>query len=168
MMGKAAGFNPKTDFTPISNAATLPMLVITAYNSPINTLPELLEQAHIKPRAVSFGSSGIGGPGHLAVGTPKRLPQFPYVPTMSEADLPGFEETAPWVGMLAPADTPPAIINRLNAAMHKALDDPEVKQRLKTLGLTPLGGSANEFKNSIKIDYEKFGNAIKAANLTRQ
>ncbi|GAB2896670.1 tripartite tricarboxylate transporter substrate binding protein [Paralcaligenes sp. KSB-10] len=218
IMGKKAGFDPKTDFAPISNAATLPMVIINAYSSPIKTLPELLEQARTKPGTVSFGSSGIGGPGHLAgellatrakvkmmhvpfkgngpallevmagrvdfifypmlgipsnvaakrikilaVGTPKRLPQFPDVPTMSEAGFPGFEETAPWVGMLAPAHTPPAIINRLNEAMVKALAKPDVKAQLENLGAVIVGDTPAEFASYLKRDYSRWESVIKAA-----
>ena len=70
----------------------------------------------------------------LAVGTSKRLPQFSDTPTMAEAGFPGFEETAPWVGMLAPAKTPPAIVNQLHDAMVKALAKPDVRAQLEKLG----------------------------------
>ena len=220
LLGDLAGFNPKTDFAPVSNAATLPLVAVSAYDSPIKTMPELLKKARTKPEAVSFASSGSGGSGHLAgellatlakakmlhvpykgngpalmevmagrvdfmfypvigiaenvaakrvqilaVGTAKRLPQFPDAPTMSEVGFPGFEETAPWVGMLAPAKTPPAIINRLNDAMVKALAKPEVKAQLEKLGAVIVGDSPSEFSAYLKRDYDRWEGVIKAANI---
>lgn len=218
LLGDQAGYNPKTDFAPISNAATLPLVAVNAYDSPIRTMPELLKKARTKPEAVSFASSGNGGSGHLAgellatlakakmlhvpykgngpallevmagrvdfmfypvigiadnvaarrvnilaVGTAKRLPQFPDAPTMSEAGFPGFEETAPWVGMLAPAKTPPAVVNRLNEAMLKALAKPEVRAQLEKLGAVIVGDSSSEFAAYLKRDYDRWENVIKAA-----
>jgi tripartite-type tricarboxylate transporter receptor subunit TctC len=218
LMSERAGFNPKTDFSPISNAATLPMVVVNAYDSPIRSIQELLNKARTKPKAVSFGSSGIGGPGHLAgellakqaqaemlhvpykgngpallevmagrvdyifypllgiadnvaakrikvlaVATPERLPQFPGTPTMSEAGFPGFEETAPWVGMLAPAKTPQTVINLLNYAMLKALTKPDVKAQLEKLGAVIVGDSPTEFSAYLRKDYNRWENVIKAA-----
>ena len=64
----------------------------------------------------------------LAVGTAERHPDFPGVPTMAEAGLPGFEATAPWVGMLAPAGTPAAVVNRLSEEMRKSLARPETRE----------------------------------------
>ena len=218
LLGEQAGFNPKTDFTPISNAATLPLVAVSAYDAPIKTMPELLKKARGKPEAVSFASSGNGGSGHLAgellatlakakmlhvpykgngpallevmagrvdfmfypvigiadnvaakrviilaVGTAKRLPQFPDTPTMAEAGFPGFEETAPWVGMLAPAKTPPAIVNQLNDAMVKALAKPDVRAQLEKLGAVVVGNSPAEFTAYLKRDYDRWENVIKTA-----
>ena len=99
----------------------------------------------------------------LAVGTARRLPQFPDVPTMSEVGFPGFEETAPWVGLLAPAKTPPAIVNKLHDAMVKALAKPDVKAQLEKLGAVIVGNSPAEFSAYLKRDYERWEQVIKAA-----
>jgi tripartite-type tricarboxylate transporter receptor subunit TctC len=66
LIGEQAGYNPKTDFAPISNAAVLPLVAVTAYDSAIKTMPDLLRKMRSKPEAVSFASSGSGGSGHLA------------------------------------------------------------------------------------------------------
>ena len=66
LLGDQAGYNPKTDFAPISNAATLPLVAVNAYDSPIKSMSDLLKKARSKPEAVSFASSGSGGSGHLA------------------------------------------------------------------------------------------------------
>ena len=218
LLGEQAGYNPKTDFTPISNAATLPLVAVSAYDAAIKTMPELLKKARSKPDAVSFASSGSGGSGHLAgellatlakakmlhvpykgngpallevmsgrvdymfypvigiadniaakrviilaVGTAKRLPQFPDTPTMAEAGFPGFEETAPWVGLLGPAKTPPAIVNRLNDAMLKALAKPDVRAQLEKLGAVIVGNSPAEFTAYLKRDYDRWENVIRTA-----
>ncbi len=218
LLGEQAGFNPKTDFTPISNAATLPLVAVSAFDASVKTMPDLLKKARGKPEAVSFGSSGNGGSGHLAgellatlakakmlhvpykgngpallevmagrvdfmfypvigiaenvaskriqvlaVGTAKRLLQFPDTPTMAEAGFPGFEETAPWVGLLAPAKTPAAIVNRLNDAMLKALAKPDVRAQLEKLGAVIIGDSPAQFTAYLKRDYDRWENVIKTA-----
>jgi tripartite-type tricarboxylate transporter receptor subunit TctC len=101
----------------------------------------------------------------LAVGTAKRLSQFADAPTMAEAGFPGFEETAPWVGMLAPAKTPPAIITALHAAIGKALAKAEVKAQLDRLGAVTVGDTPNEFAAFLKRDYDRWEGVIKAANI---
>jgi tripartite-type tricarboxylate transporter receptor subunit TctC len=101
----------------------------------------------------------------LAAGTAKRLPQFPDIPTMSEVGFPGFEETAPWVGMLAPAKTPPAIVKRLNEAMLKALAKPDVKAHMEKLGAVIVGDSPTEFAAYLKRDYTRWEEVIKAAGV---
>ena len=218
LLGDQAGYNPKTDFTPISNAAVLPMVVVAAYDSPLRTIPDLLKQARSKPDAVSFASSGSGGSGHLAaellatsakakmlhvpykgngpallevmagrvdfmiypvvgladfvatkrvhvlaVGTSKRLAQFPDAPTMAEAGFSGFEETAPWVGLLGPAKTPQAVVTRLHDAMTKALAKPDVRAQLEKLGAVIVGDTPAEFASFLKRDYERWDGVIKAA-----
>lgn len=101
----------------------------------------------------------------LAVAAPKRVPDFPSVPTMAEAGLPGFEETAPWVGMLAPARTPAAIVTRLNEAMRQSLAKPETKERMKTLGAIVVSDSPEEFTAFLQKDKERWARVIKAAGV---
>src|SRR5213592_3814267 len=151
-------YDPFKDFAPVSNAAVLPMVVVTSPETRINSMQDLIALARAKPGELSYATSGNGGSTHLAgamlenatgtkminvpfkgngpalaevmagrvtymvypivgiaeqvqgkrlkvlaVGTPSRHADFPGVPTMAEAGLPGFEATAPWVGMLAPA-----------------------------------------------------------------
>ncbi len=101
----------------------------------------------------------------LAIAAPKRSPDFASVPTMAEAGFPGFEDTAPWVGMLAPAQTPPAIVNRLNEAILKSLAKPESKQRLQSLGALTVGNSPAEFADFLAADKERWTRVIKAAGV---
>jgi tripartite-type tricarboxylate transporter receptor subunit TctC len=101
----------------------------------------------------------------IAVSTPKRLPQFADVPTVSESGLAGFEFNS-WFAMLAPAGTPKAIIQTLNTEIAKALADPEVREKLTALGLTPRGTTAEELGRATKAQLAKYGELIRQAGIT--
>jgi tripartite-type tricarboxylate transporter receptor subunit TctC len=101
----------------------------------------------------------------LAVGTSKPMPEFPGVPTMDESGYADFEQTAPWVGLLAPAGTPEAIVNKLNMAMNVALKQPEVIKRMKDLGATPSGASPAEFKAFLVQDLDRWAKVVQAAGI---
>jgi tripartite-type tricarboxylate transporter receptor subunit TctC len=101
----------------------------------------------------------------LAVGTEKRHPDYPNAPTMSEAGFRGFEETAPWVGMLAPAGTPEPVIAKLNDAIGKSLAKPETQERLKALGAITVGGSPGEFRAFLEKDQQRWARVIEAAGV---
>jgi tripartite-type tricarboxylate transporter receptor subunit TctC len=101
----------------------------------------------------------------FAVGTQKPDPDFPGVPTMQEAGFPGLEDTAPWVGVLAPAGTPPAIVNRLAEEMKKSLARPETRERMKGLGAVTVGDSPAEFAAFLKKDYERWSRVVKASGV---
>lgn len=223
LMKTRAGYDPLKDFVPVSNAATLPLVAVTAWNSPYHSLAELLKAARSGPGVVSFGSAGNGGSGHLAaellgtlahvkmthvpfrgngpaltevmagrvsftfypiigiadyvnqkrlrvlaVGTSQRLPEFPDAPTMAESGFPGFEQTAPWVGLLAPAKTPPDVVAKLHDAMVAALAKPAVKERLRSLGAIPVGDSPAQFTAYLKQDQQRWERVIKAAAITME
>jgi len=101
----------------------------------------------------------------LAVGTAKRHADFADVPTMGEAGFPGFEETAPWVGLLAPAGTPAGIVNRLSEEMRKSLAKPETIARLKALGAITVGDTPGEYLKFLKKDNERWARVIKASGV---
>ena len=100
----------------------------------------------------------------LAVTTPKRMPQYPDVPTVSESGLPGFEFNS-WFAMVAPAGTPKPIIARLNAEVLKALADPALRELLIAQGLTPRGSTADELGNATKTQLEKYSTLIRKLGL---
>ena len=104
----------------------------------------------------------------LAAGTAQRHPDFPSVPTMAEAGFPGFHETAPWVGILAPAGTPAPIVKRLNEAVRTALRRPETQHRLMGLGATTAGNTQGEFAAFLQLDSERWARVIRAAGVQRQ
>ena len=101
----------------------------------------------------------------LAVGTAERSPDFPNTPTLAEAGLQGFEKTAPWVGMLAPAGTPPAIIKKLNDAMRASLAKPETAARIRKLGGIPIGDTPEEFTRYLQGDMDRWSGVIKASGI---
>jgi tripartite-type tricarboxylate transporter receptor subunit TctC len=101
----------------------------------------------------------------LAVGTTTRHSDFPSAPTMAESGFPELEETAPWVGILAPAGTPPAVVNRLSEELRKSLSRPETKERLKALGAVTVSDTPEGFLDFLKKDHDRWARVIKASGV---
>ena len=213
-------YDPFKDFAPVSNAAVLPMLIVTRPSTPVNSLKELAALAKRRPAEVTYGSAGHGGSAHLAgamfetlagikmthvsfrgnapalvdvmsgqvtfmfypmigiadhvaagklkalaVGTSRRHPDYPSVATMAEAGFPGLADTAPWVGMIAPAATPAPVVNRLSEEMRKSLARPETQSRLRTLGAVTVGDTPAQFQEFLRKDHERWSRVIKAAGV---
>ena len=100
----------------------------------------------------------------LAVTSPQRLGNFPNVPNVAEQGYPGFE-AATWSCLVAPAGTPAAIVDKLNAAANKALGTSEMRAKLHEDGSTPLGGTPQQFAEFIKKEHAKWGSAVRDANI---
>jgi len=96
----------------------------------------------------------------LGIATLTRSPFLPDLPTIAESGYPGFEAVG-WIGIAAPAKTPPAIIEKLNAEMKRILGQPDVKEKLATLAFTPVGDSPAQFAAYIKSEIAKWGKAVK-------
>jgi tripartite-type tricarboxylate transporter receptor subunit TctC len=96
----------------------------------------------------------------LAVTSAARVKQFPDVPTLAEAGVPGYEFTA-WIGAFVPAATPPPIVDRLGAEIRKALDHPDVARILLSQTLDPWFTTPAEFAQRLKSDDEKYEKLIK-------
>jgi len=103
----------------------------------------------------------------LAVGTPQRSPVLPNVPTTVEAGFAKSEYTF-WVALLAPAGTPKAVVDRLNAEALKALASPEVKEKLAVLGAEPMPMSAAAFDAFLKSETARMADVVKAAGIKAQ
>jgi tripartite-type tricarboxylate transporter receptor subunit TctC len=101
----------------------------------------------------------------VAVAMPKRVPQLPNVPTMSEAGLANFVAFA-WQGMIAPQGTPPEIVKRLQVELYKALEDPEVRKKLDDSGIDPMPMDSKEFAAYVKSEQDIWSPIIKAARIT--
>lgn len=101
----------------------------------------------------------------LAVTTRKRVSALPDVLTMAEQGFPGIETTA-WNGVLAPARTPAAIIQRLNGDIVRILSTPEVRQRFDAQGAEAAPGTPAEFGLFIREEIDKWGKVVRAAGLT--
>jgi tripartite-type tricarboxylate transporter receptor subunit TctC len=219
MEGKVQ-YDPFKDFAPVSNAAVLPMVVVTSPETRMNSMQDLVALARAKPGELSYATSGNGGSTHLAgamlenftgtkminvpfkgngpalaevmagrvtfmfypivgiadqvsakrlkvlaVGTPRPHADFPGVPTLEQSGLPGFEETAPWVGMLAPAGTPAPVVNRLADDMRKSLARRETQERMKGLGAVTVADTPSEFSAFLKKDYERWARVIKTSGV---
>jgi tripartite-type tricarboxylate transporter receptor subunit TctC len=100
----------------------------------------------------------------LAVTSATRVPALKDVPTMAEAGFPDFV-VRDWQGILAKAGTPPAVVMRLNAALRKALQSPEVRQAFARLGADPATGSPSEFASLIGQDVQRLGKLVRSANI---
>lgn len=98
----------------------------------------------------------------IAVSTAKRSAALPNVPTVAESGLPGFVFDF-WIGMLAPAKTPKPIMARLNAEIARILAQPDVKERMATLGAEPMPMSPDQFDAYIKDEYNTLGAVMRSA-----
>src|SRR6202158_5957648 len=91
----------------------------------------------------------------FAVAQPKRASIMPDVPTLAEAGMTGYDAGI-WIGLLAPAGTPAAILEQLSAAANGALNNAAVRAALKQQGTDPVGGTPKEFADFIRADIEKW------------
>ncbi len=100
----------------------------------------------------------------LATTGAKRSTVLPDVPTVEEAGVPGYETTI-WLGVMAPKGTPKAIVDRLNAEIRKAIDQPEVKEIWAKQGAVPMMMTPAEFGAYLDKDIAKWANVVKTANI---
>ena len=103
----------------------------------------------------------------IGVAIPQRSPYLPDVPTLAEQGYAGFESVG-WIGLAAPAKTPPAILDRLNAEIRKMLQDPAVKARFEQLAFTPVGDSRAEFTAFVKKEIAKWSKVAKDSGATAE
>jgi tripartite-type tricarboxylate transporter receptor subunit TctC len=100
----------------------------------------------------------------LAVGTKTRSALVPEYPTVAEAGVPGYESSTAF-GVLAPANAPSAVIKRLNQETLKALQIPDMKEKLSGLGLEAVGGTPQQYAEHLKEELAKYGRIVKAARI---
>ena len=100
----------------------------------------------------------------IGVTSAARAPSLPNVQTFIEAGLPNFILNS-WVGILAPAKTPPAIIQKLNTTLNEVLTDPEVIKRLDVMGVTAAPGTPAAYGDQIKTDLARYADVVKAAQI---
>ena len=206
-------------FAPITVVAAPPYLVVVNPNVQANSIAELIALAKQKPKALSFGSSGIGAASHLsgalfmkdahvellhvpykgtgpavtdllggridimfspsttvqafvesgklkalATTGPKRSKFFPKVLTVSESGLPGYESVG-WFGLLAPANTPKEIVDKLNKAVVAIMGTDDFKQKLAAHAAEPQPQTPDEFARYINADVAKWTALVKAENI---
>ena len=103
----------------------------------------------------------------LAVATDKRLPQIPDVPTFAELGLKGMEMSN-WFGMVVPKGTPPAIVAKLNAAMNRALKEPDMIERIAGQGNIIGGGTPEDFAKFINGETARWSKLVKEKKITAE
>jgi tripartite-type tricarboxylate transporter receptor subunit TctC len=100
----------------------------------------------------------------IAIGSLKRFPAIPEVPTFDESGLPGFQSTN-WFGLMAPSKTPREIVTRLNSEVGKIQAGTEVRERFIKEGIEPIGGTPEHFGAFIRDEIDRYAKVVKAANL---
>jgi tripartite-type tricarboxylate transporter receptor subunit TctC len=122
---------------------------------------------------VPLGCDGLGGEMDLiktgrvkalAVLSPKRSAFAPDIPSLGDMGITDVDATG-WYGALAPAGTPPAILARLHKEFAAALALPEIRERITAIGVEPVGGSSEEFRNYLLGERKKWAAVIRAANI---
>jgi tripartite-type tricarboxylate transporter receptor subunit TctC len=214
-------YAPEKDLAPISLVVKVPNAVVVNPKLPIKTIPELLAYAKANPGKVSYGTSGVGNPQHLAgamleqmsgtplihvpyrgasnqltdtaggsidmtfvslggalpfikdgrvraiaITSPKRSSLAPDLPAIAETK--GLEKYSleNWFGLFAPAGTPPAVVQKLNAAVTQALKDPALVKRLNELGGEPTPMEPAQFKGFIESESARFAKIVTDAKIT--
>ncbi len=209
-------FDPQKDFAPIALLCSILDVLAVPVDRPWKSVKDLIEDARARPGAITFSSSGIGSPSHVAllllqsltgidvvhvpyrgggpmmgdflagridatigtgpvlmplgesgrlrilgVATAARSPLAPNIPAISEA-VPGYEMVN-WIGLSAPARTPPALITRIHQAAIATLADPGLRAKLTQQAAipTPLGPEA--YKAHIAAEYARWTPLLKAA-----
>ena len=120
----------------------------------------------------AFGSASTAGAMYraqkvkfIALAAPQRHPSFPDVPTISEAGGPNIELKS-WVALYAPRGTPKPIIDRVNADIQKALAEPDVQERLMSVGFSPWPGPAADVAKALQEDTQLYGEVARRTNIS--
>ena len=101
----------------------------------------------------------------LAVTTAKRMSLFPDVPTLAESGMTGFEVGA-WQGIMVPAATPKAVVDRLSAEVNKALQSADVRAKLAVQGAEPLGSTPADYGAYVKKELARWAAVVKQSGVT--
>jgi tripartite-type tricarboxylate transporter receptor subunit TctC len=101
----------------------------------------------------------------IAVNSRQRFAKLPDVPTVFDAGFPYLENTF-WLGVVVPAKTPPEIVDKLNSAFRKSLDEPQARERLAALGAEIKVGTPAEFGEFLAKESAKWSRVVKEANIT--
>jgi len=214
-------YAPDKDLAPVTLVVKVPNVVVVNPKLPVKSVAELIAYAKAHPGKLSYGSSGIGNPQHLAGELLEQLSGTPFThipyrgasnqltdtaggsidmtfvslagakPFMKDGrvraiamtsatrstlapELPAVAETKGlerynlenWFGLFAPAATPPAVVQKLNAAVSQALSDPDLVKRLHELGGEPTPMSPAQFKAFIQAESARFAKLVETAKIT--
>jgi tripartite-type tricarboxylate transporter receptor subunit TctC len=148
-------FMTKTEINHVSYRGTAPAITAVVAGE--------VEMMFTGPPAARSMSEG-GKLKLLAVAAPQRLPLMPDVPTVQEAGVPGYE-LASWFGLLAPAQTPKAIVDRLSQEVRKAVHDPKFADKMKAQGLQIVGSTPEQMLADMRADSKKWADLIEATGI---
>jgi tripartite-type tricarboxylate transporter receptor subunit TctC len=165
-MASAGNGTPHHVFGELFMALTGVKMLHVPYRGDAPALTDLLGgqvQVMFAPISSTIGYVRAGNLRPLAVTTAARSEALPDTPTLSEF-VPGFEASA-WAGIIAPRNTSPEIIDKLNKEINVGLADPQMKARLADLGATGIAGSPADFERLLKDETEKWANVIRSANI---
>ena len=218
-MYRKVPYDALKDFAPITQAVSLPNILVTHPSLPVRTVKDLVAFAKTRPGQIQFASAGVGTnphlaaelflsmaglkmlhvpykgsgagvidviAGHVPVMTPSILTGLPHakagrlralgvtsarraggapeIPTIAEAGVPGYEAVQ-WFGILAPAGTPRAVIERVHREAVRVLQNAEVKQRLQADGADPVASTPEEFAAFLRAETVKWAKVVKAVGI---
>ncbi|MFZ4408822.1 MAG: tripartite tricarboxylate transporter substrate binding protein [Paracraurococcus sp.] len=219
-LNRAMPFDALADFTPVTNMAMVPLVVVVNPALPVRSIAELIAYLKANPGRASYASSGNASALHLAgemfklmtgtemvhvpyrgagpavqdliagniqlmfdsipssagavragllrplaVTTATRVGAYPELPTVAEAGVPGFD-IATWYAIWAPPRTPAPIVGRLQQAVAAAVQVPEVREKLATLGAEPVADTPEEFAMFCAREYDRWGRLVRDARVT--
>lgn len=138
---------------------------------PVKETPQVFTSVANNEISFAFGTAGTTGPmlrankvKYLAIAAPSRNPNFPDVPTIREAGGPAMEVKA-WIALYAPTGTPKDIVDKINADVARALNEPDVKQKMTAVGFMPWLGSPADLARTLEADSKLLGEVAKAQNI---
>ncbi|MBL0420711.1 tripartite tricarboxylate transporter substrate binding protein [Ramlibacter sp. AW1] len=140
---------------------------------PFKELPQLYTAVASGEVAWAFGTAATVGPlfkakkvKFIALAAPRRLDGYGDIPTVAEAGGPAGFELKTWVALFAPKGTPQPVIAQLNEGVGKALREPDVRQRLTTVGFEPWIGSPAELTQAVEADTRRFADIVRQARIS--
>ncbi|MSQ72829.1 MAG: tripartite tricarboxylate transporter substrate binding protein [Betaproteobacteria bacterium] len=145
----------KADVTPIHFKGAGPAAAaLVAGEPPIGSLAPTAALPHVKSGKLRA----------IAVAGATRLSALPDVPTFAEAGIPGVQDYT-WTAIFLPAGTPAAVVQRLNEAVNRIIQLPDIRERLDAQGLEPVGGTPQQFGDYVKTEIVKWGKVVREANM---
>ena len=147
-------FDPLKDFVPVSLVAKVPLVLVANPALAASTIAELVALAKQTPGKLKV----------IAVAARDRVPSLREVPTVAEAGYQDFEIGA-FHGLVMPAGTPRAIVRKVNDAVTKALQQPDVAARFEALGFVTVGGAPELLDQLLRSDSDRWAKLIRAAHI---
>src|SRR6266404_3780264 len=144
-------YHSQRDFEPLALLTSIAEVVLVNEALPVKSIRELIAFAKANPRT-------------LAVTTLTRVPRLPDVPTLDESGVPGYD-VATWIGAFAPAGTPKAILDKIEAAIKQALAAPNVRAKLEALSMEIRTGAREDLRAVLAADMGKWGRLVKEKNI---